>query len=633
MILEYFRNRKSVGWFFGAGLLLLVIVAFVALYFPDFMGDPATAAMRREVAWVDDEAISASEFLDRYRLAARSWQEQSGGQFSPALARQIGLPDQVAAELVRDRLLVLEAERFGIRVSDSEVGAWITTAPTFQQNGAFVGREAYLGMLRANRLDPRDFEESLRQDLLSQKLQRLVTQSPHVSDLELVEEYRRRNENAALEVWFVASGGHRGEAEVTDEDARRRYDEDPGALELPVRRRIRYFTLSASTVADEITVNRREIQRHYNRNLFQYQQGEQAEASHILLTPESEEDEAETEALAARLADRARGGEDFAELARTYSADEATAADGGALGVFGPEEMVPEFANAVFSLTPGEISDPVRTDYGFHIVRLETRQAAETQDLSEVEADIRAQIQQEKSAERLNELVIELEGRAPGAGDLEDLGRGYPLLIPQESDFFAADGSVPALDSAEAAAGAFALEVGEVGGPVRLANGFVFFEVAEERPPQVPGFEEVKEALLEDLRNEAAMEAAEAAAAELAAAVAAGEPTEEDPAALESWFRGSPLGAAGRLEREEERIFAASVGEVVGPIAVEDGYAVVRVNGLAGFAEEVFEEQKETFRAQLAEEKKSRLWAAFLGAAQERHSVRIDRRALHDLIG
>lgn len=633
MILEYFRNRKSVGWFFGAGLLLLVIVAFVALYFPDFMGDPATAAMRREVAWVDDEAISASEFLDRYRQAARSWQEQSGGQFSPALARQVGLPDQVAAELVRDRLLVLEAKRFGIRVSDSEVGEWITTAPSFQQNGAFVGREAYLGMLRAARLDPRDFEESLRQDLLSQKLQRLVTQSLHVSDLELVEEYRRRNENAALEVWFVASAGHRGAAEVTDDDARRRYEADPEAFELPARRRVRYLTLSASSVAEEITVNRREIQRHYNRNLFQYQQGEQAEASHILLTPESEAAEAETEELAAELRDRARGGEDFAELARAYSADEATAADGGSLGVFGPEEMVPEFSDAVFSMSPGEISDPVRTDYGFHIVRLETRQAAETQELAEVEEDIRALLRQQKSAERLDELVIELEQRAPGAGSLEDLGRGYPSLLPQESEFFSAEESVPALGSAEVAARAFELEVGEVGGPVRLANGFAFFEVVERRPPEVPEFEETKERLLEQLRDEAAMDAAAAAASGIAASVAAGERTAEDPATFESWFRGSPLGAAGLLERAEERIFAASVGEVVGPIAVADGFAVVRVNGLAGFAESVFEEQKETFRAQLAEEKKGRLWAAFLGAAQDRHSVRIDRRAIHDLIG
>lgn len=633
MILEYFRNRKSVGWFFGAGLLLLVIVAFVALYFPDFMGDPATAAMRREVAWVDDEAISASEFLDRYRQAARSWQEQSGGQFSPAMARQVGLPDQVAAELIRDRLLVLEAERFGIRVSDSEVGEWITEAPNFRQNGEFVGREAYLGMLRAARLDPRDFEESLRRELLARKLQQLVTRSPHVSDLELVEEYRRRNENAALEVWFVSSEGHRGAAEVGDDEARRRYEADPAALELPPRRRVRYLTLSAATVADEVSVNRREIQRHYNRNLFRYQQGEQAEASHILLTPESESAEAEAEAMAAGLRDRARAGEDFAELARAYSDDDATAADGGSLGVFGPEEMVPEFSEAVFSMSPGEISDPVRTDYGFHIVRLETRQAAETQALAEVEEDIRAAIRQEKSAERLDELVIELERRAPGAGSLEDLGRGYPWLVPQESDLFSAEESVPALGSAEVAARAFELEAGEVGGPVRLANGFAFFEVVERRPPEVPPFEEAKERLLEELRHEAAMDAAAAAAAEVAASVDAGERTAEDPAAFESWFRGSPLGAAGLLGRAEERIFAAAVGEVVGPIALEDGYAVIRVNGLAGFAESVFEEQKETFRAQLAEEKKGRLWTAFVGAAQDRHSVRIDRRAIHDLIG
>lgn len=633
MILEYFRNRRSVGWFLGAGLLLLVIVAFVALYFPDFMGDPATAALRREVAWVDGEPIAASEFLDRYRQASRSYQEQSGGQFSPALARQIGLPDQVAAELVRDRILRLEAARLGLFVSDSEVSAFITESPSFQRDGVFVGRDAYLATLASARLSPRDFEASLRQDLLSMKLQRLVTQSPHVSDLELEEEYRRRNENAALDVWFVDAAGRAAGIEIGEDEVRERYEEDPSAFETPVRRQIRFFTLSAASLADEVTVNRREIQRHYNRNLFQYQQGEQAEASHILLTPESEEDEEASRELAVRLADRAREGEDFAELARTYSADEATAEAGGSLGVFGPEEMLPEFSNAVFSMTPGEISDPIRTDYGFHVVRLESRAAAETRELSEVEAEIESQLRDEKSGERLNEVVLELETRVGGAGDLDELAEGYPLLVPQESGFFAEDGEVAEIASAEAAALAFAAEVGEVVGPVRLPTGFAFFRVLAERPPYVPEFEEVEDDLREDLREERGRRLAAEAAAEIAAAASAGRPAAEDPTPVESWFRGSPLGPAGLLPTVEGAVFSAEVGEVVGPLESERGYAVVRVNGKAGFAEEVFEEQKDRFRAQLAEEKKQRHWAAFLEAAAGRHSVEVDRQAIHDLIG
>ena len=633
MILEYFRNRKSVGWFMGAGLLGLVILAFVALYFPDFMGDPATAAMRRGVAWVDGDPIAASTFLDRYRNVARMYQEQSGGEFSPALARQLGIPEQVVGELVRSEVLEREARRHGLHVTDAEVGTSIAASPSFQQEGVFIGRDAYLSLLRSARLNPRDFEESVRSDLLAERLRTLITESPHVSDLELREEYRRRNENAALDVWFVTHDSRRGEVEVTEDEARDHYEADPAAFELPVQRRIRYLTLSEQILAEEVPIRQREIQRYYNRNLFQYQLGEQAEASHILLEAESEAEEEATRTLAARLAERARSGEDFAELARTYSADEATREAGGVLGTFGPEEMVPEFSEAVFAMMPGEISDPVRTDYGFHVIRLDDRRPAETKDISEVEEEIEGRLRREKAATLLTERVVELEERVAGADSLEELTRDYPLLIPQESDFFGAGDALAGPGSLELSSVAFETGIGAVGGPVRLPTGFAFLEVLEERPRHVPQFDEIRDAVLAGLETERAKTLALEAGASLRERIAGGQSVETDPTALDRWFRGSPLGAAGLLPAAEETIFAAPAGEVIGPLEADRGYAVVRVNGTEGFAESSFEEQQEPFRAQLAEEKKQRVWAAFVNAATERYSIRIDRQALNALIG
>lgn len=633
MILEYFRNRRSVGWFFGAGLLGLVILAFVALYFPDFMGDPATAAMRRGVAWVDDETIPASDFLERYRQLAQQYQEQTQGQFSATLARQLGLPEQVAADLVRARVLVLEAERHGLRVTDAEVGTAIANSPAFQREGAFIGAAAYLDLLRSARLDPRTFENGVRSDLLSTKLQALVTQSPYVSDLELVEEYRRRNESASVDVWFVSSAARLGDVEITEAEAAAHYDADPSAFELPVQRRIRYFTLSEQTVGEEVTVRQREIQRYYDRNLFQYQMGERAEAAHILLQPESEAEEEATRTLAARLADRAREGEDFAELARAYSADEATAADGGELGVFGPEEMLPEFSEAVFSMQPGEISEPIRTDYGFHVVALHSLEPAETQELTEVQDDIEMRLRREKAAELLTERVLELEQRAPRAGRLEDLLAEHPLVMIQESDFFGEGEVVFELASAEAAAAAFRAGIGDVVGPVRLATGVAFLEVAEERAAHVPEFEGVREDVTSALSGERALGLARTDAEAIRAAAAGGEAPETDPTPLPSWFRGSPLGGAGLVPAAEEMVFGAGAGEIVGPFETERGYAVVRVNEVSGFDEAAFAEQKEPFRAQMAEEKKARIWSAFLAGIEGRYDIRIDRQALNALIG
>ena len=395
---------------------------------------------------------------------------------------------------------------------------------------------------------------------MTEKLRSLITESPHVSDLELKEEYRRRNENASLDVWFLSTGSRRGDVEVTEAEARERYEADPAAFEVPEQRRIRYLTLSEQILAEEVSVRQREIQRYYNRNLFQYQMGEQAEASHILLQAETEADEEATRTLAARLAERARAGEDFAELARTYSADEATREAGGALGVFGPEEMVPEFSEAVFSMMPGEISDPVRTDYGWHVVRLDSRQPAETRELSEVEGEIESRLRQEKAGDLLTERALALEERVGGADSLDELTRDHPLLIPQESDFFAVGDPVAGAGSAQLSALAFELEIGAVGGPIRLPTGYAFVEVLEERPPHVPAFEDIREQVIAELEEERARSLAEEAGQALRDRVADGRTVETDPTPLERWFRGSPLGIAGMLPDHEETVFSAEVG-------------------------------------------------------------------------
>ena len=138
---------------------------------------------------------------------------------------------------------------------------------------------------------------------------------------------------------------------------------------------------------------------------------------------------------------------------------------------------------------------------------------------------------------------------------------------------------------------------------------------------------------MSELEEERARSLVEEAAQSLRDRVAGGQTVETDPTPLERWFRGSPLGIAGVFPDAEETVFGAEVGDVVGPLEADRGYAVVRINGREGFSDPVFEEQKEPFRAQMAEEKKQRIWNAFVGAAGERYDIRIDRQALNDLIG
>ena len=155
-MLKYFRNRKSLGWLVGAFLLGLVILAFVVFYIPDFLR-PGSGRGANNVAWVEGAPISSQEFLRTYRSQESRYRNQLGSQFSPNLMRQLGFDNLVIRGLVQNKILLLEAERQGISVSDEEISKYIVSDPSFQSAGKFIGREAYLGMLAQNGLTASQF--------------------------------------------------------------------------------------------------------------------------------------------------------------------------------------------------------------------------------------------------------------------------------------------------------------------------------------------------------------------------------------------------------------------------------------------------------------------------------------------
>src|SRR3972149_1491728 len=269
-MLKYFRNRKSLGWLVGAFLLVLVIFAFVAFYIPDFMTGTGVAGSG-EVAWVEGTPISSQEFLRSYRAQEQQYRQQLGSQFSPDLLRQLGFDNLVLRQLVQNQILFLEAQRQGISVTDQEVSEFIVSLPMFQSDGKFIGRDAYLNLLARNSLSASQFEAQLRQDVMRQKLQSLVTDGIVVPDADIEEEYRRRNEKLRLEYAFVAKAEFEAQVQVTDEEARRFFDDNKKRFERPVQRKVRFITLTPQLFASAVSVSYREVERYYQQNSSRYE--------------------------------------------------------------------------------------------------------------------------------------------------------------------------------------------------------------------------------------------------------------------------------------------------------------------------------------------------------------------------
>jgi peptidyl-prolyl cis-trans isomerase D len=633
-MLKYFRDRRSMGWLVGSGLLVLVIFAFIAFYVPDFMG-PQGAGPTGAVAWVDGEAITTQEFLTAYRAQEAQYRAQLGPQFSPQLMRQLGFDNAVLQELTRNKMLALEADRQGFAASDDEVREIIMNHPSFQQGGTFIGQQAYLSLLQRTGMTAAEFETQLRTDIVRQKLQSFVTDGIVIDPIDLEDEYRKRNEQADLDYVFVRSADFAAETEITDEQARQYYEAHKNDFARPVQRRARFITFTPQLFSATVTVTEREIERYYNQNAFQYESPEQVAASHILFKTEEGDVEQARQRAEAVLA-QARSGADFAELAREHSED-TSASSGGDLGFFARGQMVPEFENVAFSLGIDEISDIVETQFGFHIIKVTGRQNAETRALEDVRDEIQTTIVQMKSTEMMEDAVDSAADKLAAAGSIDPLVAEYELLVPQETPWFAETETLPQLgNSVEAASVAFDIDLGDVSPPVRLGNGYAFLQVLEERPAGVPDFEEVTTLAKERFGETQSLARAEERARELRSILTENEQSLPEGVALatsETFFRGSTLPGAGRSAAVQTAAFANPLDEFSEPLKTENGYVVLRVRSRTGFSRDDFEEQKDRFREQLTDEQRFRVWNGFVSSLQSRYTIRVDWRTIRSLTG
>jgi peptidyl-prolyl cis-trans isomerase D len=637
-MLKYFRNRKTIGYAVGSVMLMLVIVAFIALYLPDFMG-PAGASLDNEVANVEGISISAQQFQQTYQMQERVYRAQLGGQYNPALLKQLGLDEMVLQRLIQDTLLVVDAERQGLTVTDQEVTEQITEMPNLQANGQFIGKQAYVRLLREQGITPQQFENQVRRGLLVDKLQGLLMDGVVVDSEEIEQEYRRRNEKANLEYIFVARSRFEDQIEVTDADVSMFYEEVKEDYKLPIQRKLRYMTLDAQSFIASVQVTEREIERYYNQNIHMYETPEQVGASHILLKT-AEKDEEEVRRQAEDVLAQVKAGGDFAELAKKYSED-TSAESGGSLGMFGRGEMVPEFEQAAFSMQPGEVSDLVKTTYGFHIIKVDQRQAPMMRPLDSVKDEILNTLRQEKAQRLVEEAVENANVYLANMDSLQALAQRYEKVALQETDFVGREDMIPQLgNSPQARELAFEQEIGKVSPPIRVSNGYVFFEVMEEREPRIPPLEEIEDRVRADLKQKKAMEQALSLAEETAKKLAEGSDPEQTAQAAElelktseSFLRTGQISEAGKSPGVQEAAFAIELNTFSDPIRADNGYVLLQVTERSGFSDEEFAEKKGEFKEQFINEKKQRAWSSYLQELSRRYTVQINRDLIRQITG
>ena len=464
---------------------MLVVLAFIIFYIPDFLRSSGTdAASGDTIASVEGRAITSGEFRRTYQAQLQAYRSAYGGNMSEQLLKQLGIEQQILQQMVDEQASVAEAGRVGIQVSDEEVRQRIFAIPAFQDNGHFIGDQRYQQLLRMQRppLTPADFEDGIRRSLTVEKLRASLTDWLSVPDKELEQEYRRRNDKVKLAVVSFLADSFRAQATVTDQEVAAYFSAHKTDFKIPEKRKIQFLIVDIDAMRAKVTVPAADVERAYNDNLEQYSTPEQVRASHILLRTEGKDDAA-VKAKAEDVLKQAKAGADFGALAKKYSDDEASAKNGGDLDYFARGNMVPEFDQVAFTLQPGQISDVVKTQFGYDIIKVTDKKPGTTRTLAEVRPQLTDQLSYERAQTQAGDLAASLEKQISKASDLDKVAKAQGLTV-QESGFFARDEPILGLGpSPEAASRAFDMKIGDVSPALRASRGFVFITPSRNRIP------------------------------------------------------------------------------------------------------------------------------------------------------
>jgi len=394
-MLQSIRDQL-VGWV-AWGILILISVPFIFMGVTDF-GSPARTTV---VAEVNDETISQQDYQRRYQASRQNMQRQLGANYRPDLFdRQI--QQNVVNTMIEEKLLGMLAEKNNIQVGDKELASVIRLDPGFQQNGKF-DYQFYKSRLGQSGFTPDSYEGYLRDDRKVNVIPRLVRGSHFVTAGEAERYNKLLNQTRDIDYAVINEEHITDEIVVKDEQAKAYYDENKIEFVRPEQVKFSYLHLSSSHLVDNIEATEENIRRYYEENAENFIVEEQRKASHILLTMEDGKSLEESPEVVSKLADiqqKLKDGDKFEELARIYSDDPGSAQQGGDLGQVLRGVMVPPFEEALFALREkGQISAPVRTSFGIHLIRLDELTAKQVKSFDEVRDELKSKYADKQAVE------------------------------------------------------------------------------------------------------------------------------------------------------------------------------------------------------------------------------------------
>jgi peptidyl-prolyl cis-trans isomerase D len=627
-------------------ILLAVVAAFIfGFVFLDMGLGGAFGGGADNTAYaarVNGETITYNDYYRALKNYEDMYRQMYQGQFTPEMAAQMRLPQQVMETLIEQRLIAQEAKRLNLDATPEEVRKKLLTIPVFNPEGKFVGMELYNRYVTGPLGYPSaaEFEASLARDIATTKMESVLTSSIVISPKAADAEYKRMNENAKIRYVLLPAMQQAATITVSAPEVEAYYRNNQAKYTHGEQRVIRYLIADYAKLRAQITPSEAELRKRYEEGKEQYRTPEAAHVLHILVKVDPNAPpatdmaaKAKADALVAQL----RGGADFATLARANSEDPSSAGNGGDMNWVERGMTVEPFDKAIFSIPLNTVDSVRSAEFGYHIIKVLERRTAGIRPFEEVRGELAAKtantMVQEAAQNEINRLLAIINSKKPKTAT-EFTAFANDKVTSNDSGWVQKTDQIQGIGSHQPMMEwIFSAKKDDISPSIGTPRGPVIAYLENVRPSGVSALAEVKQKVEEDVRQSKAGEAAKAQLAQMMVGATSvdqiaqkvGLPAQEASANRQ----GSIAGITGDITPLVDQAMSATVGQLKGPISVKEGAVAFQVLEQKRVTPQEMQQNRDAFLTQMRQQQARNLRQSLIKRLKAESKIEVNQQLLN----
>ncbi len=625
--------RKNAGSFFIKVLLGAIVVVFI------FWGVGSFRSQRAgRIAVVNGQVITFEEYRDAYNNLMEQLKQRFGNALTEDMIKALRVKEQALDRLIDRVLMSQEAEKLKLRVSEEELIAAIGQIKAFQQAGQFDVR-TYQKVLSLNRTTPEAFEATQRDMMLIERLQALIAAHVKVSEQEVAEWYNWVHSEVDIDFVLFDPETYGG-VQSSDEALKAYFDEHKEQYKTDPQIKVRYLRFDPNTYKGQVRIDENEARNFYEANIETYKKDKTVEARHILIKVDENagsEISKKARQKAIDVLNLINKGGDFSKLAQKYS-ECPSKNDGGYLGAFKRQDMVEPFSEKAFSMKPGEISEPILTQFGWHIIKVEKVNEATVVSFEKAMENINQKLMVEKSRALAYDAAESAYDASFGGDDLTQIGKLHNVAV-ETTDFFSRDKgpnlNIKNLERFRSEA--FALVDNAISEILDLEDGYYLLQSIESKDSIIPELAEVKGMVENDFLDQLRGEKAKLDAETLLAEIRSGKQLDVQsrkfnlkPTRTGYFKRNDPIPNIGYEPAVSEAAFkltkASRYPETV--IKGAKGYFLIAYRDKKNPESSLLDSLGAQTKEQLLQKKESKIFSDWLAQLKQKSDIQVERDLL-----